>query len=93
MNRMLKQAMADSDNFVIEMEYDDAKGRRTKRIVSPIRFMGSYRFLGLCLCREQPRQFQLARCRNIRLIPAHQVSMPMPIQQCDNGQELAAVSA
>lgn len=87
MNRMLRQAMADSDNFVIEMEYDDAKGRRTKRVVSPIRFMGSYRFLGLCLCREQPRQFQLARCRNIRLIPAHEVSMPMAIE------EHAAVSA
>ena len=86
MNRMLRQAMSDSDNFVIEMEYDDAKGRRTKRIVSPIRFMGSYRFLGLCLCREQPRQFQLARCRNVRLVPAHEVTMPMPIQE-------AAISA
>lgn len=81
MNRMLRKAMADSDNFVIEMEYDDAKGRRTKRVVSPIRFMGSYRFLGLCLCREQPRQFQLARCRNVRLIPAHEVQMPMQIEE------------
>ena len=72
--------MSHPDTYVIEMEYDDARGNRTRRVVSPIRFMGSYRFLGLCLCREQPRQFQLARCRNVRLIPAHEVSMPMPMQ-------------
>ncbi|MEM9825509.1 MAG: hypothetical protein AAF958_02910 [Planctomycetota bacterium] len=81
MNRLLRQAMSHPDHFVVEMEYDDAKGNRTKRLVSPIRFMGSYRFLGLCLCREQPRQFQLARCRNLRLIPAHEVAMPTPIQE------------
>ena len=80
MNRMLRLAMSDSDNYVIQMDYDDAKGNRTRRVVSPIRFMGSYRFLGLCLCREQPRQFQLSRCRNIKLIPAHQVQMPVEMQ-------------
>ena len=79
MNRLLRQAMADSDHFVIEMDYDDAKGNRTRRVVSPIRFMGSYRFLGWCLCREQPRQFQLSRCRNLRLVPAHEVTAPIPI--------------
>jgi len=72
-------AMNNADDYVIEMDYEDAKGVRTRRHVSPIRFMGSYRFLGLCLCRQQPRQFQLARCRNIRLVPAHQVEMPMAI--------------
>ena len=57
MNRILRRAMQDSDRYVIEMDYADAKGNRTHRFVSPIRFMGSYRFLGLCLCREQPRQY------------------------------------
>jgi predicted DNA-binding transcriptional regulator YafY len=76
--------MQDSDHFVIEMDYADAKGNRTHRFVSPIRFMGSYRFLGLCLCREQPRQFQLSRCKNIRLVPAADVLMPVPM-----GSELA----
>ena len=79
MNTLLRRAMMDSDHYVIEMDYDDAKGNRTRRLVSPIRFMGSYRFLGLCLGREQPRQFQLSRCRNLRLVPAHEVTMPMPI--------------
>jgi predicted DNA-binding transcriptional regulator YafY len=80
MNRILRKAMQDADNYVIEMDYSDAKGNRTHRIVSPIRFMGSYRFLGLCLCREQPRQFQLSRCKNIRLMPASEVLMPVTIQ-------------
>lgn len=79
MNRLLRQAMQDCDNYVIEMDYDDAKGNRTHRVVSPIKFMGSYRFLGLCLCREQPRQFQLSRCRNVRLVPASSVMMPVPM--------------
>mgnify|MGYP003327921461 CR=1 FL=1 len=79
MNRILRRAMQDSDRYVIEMDYADAKGNRTHRFVSPIRFMGSYRFLGLCLCREQPRQFQLSRCKNIRLVPACDVLMPAPI--------------
>lgn len=79
MKSILRRAMQDSDNYVIEMDYADAKGNRTHRVVSPIRFVGNYRFLGLCLCREEPRQFQLSRCENIRLIPAAQVLMPVPI--------------
>jgi len=81
MNRLLRRAMQDSDHFVIEMDYADAKGNRTHRVVSPIRFMGSYRFLGLCLCREQPRQFQLSRCENIKLVRAESVLMPVPMQE------------
>ncbi len=79
MNRILRRAMQDSDNYVIEMDYCDATGKRTRRVVSPIRFVGSQRFLGLCLCREAPRQFQLSRCENMRLIPATEVLMPMPM--------------
>lgn len=80
MNQILRQAMRDSDKYVIEMDYADANGNRTHRVVSPIRFMGSYRFLGLCLCREQPRQFQLSRCKNIRLVAAANVLMPVPME-------------
>lgn len=79
MNQTLRKAMQRSDDFVIEMDYADAKGNRTHRVVSPIRFMGSRRFLGLCLCREQPRQFQLSRCKNLKLIPADRVLMPVPM--------------
>ncbi|MEM6688582.1 MAG: WYL domain-containing protein [Planctomycetota bacterium] len=80
MTSQLRQAMRDHDKYVIEMDYDDARGNRTHRVVSPIRFMGSYRFLGLCLCREQPRQFQLSRCRNIKLVPAEEIQAPVPIE-------------
>ncbi len=80
-NRIIRQAMHDSDNWAIEMEYRDANGRTTTRLVSPIRFMGSYRILALCLCREQPRQFRLARCSNIRLVPASDVLMPVEIKE------------
>jgi predicted DNA-binding transcriptional regulator YafY len=80
MKSLLRKAMRDSDHYVIEMDYADAQGNRTHRVVSPIRFVGDYRFLGLCLCREEPRQFQLSRCQNIRLIPAAEVLMPVPMQ-------------
>ncbi|QDT09367.1 hypothetical protein [Stieleria marina] len=79
MKSILRRAMQDSDNYVIEMEYCDASGKRTRRVVSPIRFVGAERFLGLCLCREAPRQFQLSRCENVRLIPSTEVLMPMPL--------------
>ena len=75
----LRRAMMDSETFVIEMVYSDAKGNRTRRVVSPIRFVGDDRFLGLCLCREEPRQFYLSRCEDVRLIPAAEVIMPMPM--------------
>ncbi len=83
-NRLLRRAMQQADNFVIEMDYSDSKGNQTHRVVSPIRFMGSHRFLGLCLCREQPRQFQLSRCKNLKLIPAEDVLMPIPMSASTN---------
>lgn len=89
MKRILRRAMQDSDNYVIEMDYCDVNGKRTRRAVSPIRFVGSERFLGLCLCREAPRQFQLSRCENVRLIPASEVLMPMPLL-ADSAEPAAA---
>jgi predicted DNA-binding transcriptional regulator YafY len=80
MKNVLRRAMFDSETFVVEMVYSDSKGNRTRRIVSPIRFVGKDRFLGLCLCREEPRQFYLSRCEEIRLIPAAEVIMPMPME-------------
>ena len=79
MKNVLRRAMLDSETFVVEMVYSDSKGNLTRRIVSPIRFVGSDRFLGLCLCREEPRQFYLSRCDEVRLIPAAEVIMPMPM--------------
>jgi predicted DNA-binding transcriptional regulator YafY len=59
--------MHQSDDLVVEFDYTDAKGVTTHRVVSPIRFLGRDRFLGLCLSREEPRQFYLERCQNVRV--------------------------
>lgn len=79
MRRTLRRAMQDSDNYVIHLDYLDSEGNRTTRYISPIRFVGQDRLLALCLCREAPRQFYLDRCENVRLIPACEVLMPMPM--------------
>ena len=85
---ILRRAMHDSDHWVIEMDYVDTKGETSHRVVSPIRFVGSERFLALCLCREAPRQFYLSRCQNIRLVPAAEVLMPMPLQSASSTTKL-----
>ncbi len=77
----LIQALRNPDEYVLEFEYTDRHGERTIRIASPIRFLSDDRFLALCLCREEPRQFYMHRCRNIRLICASDVLMPEPIRR------------
>lgn len=77
MNTILRRAMQDSDNFVVEFDYVDSKGLTTRRVISPIRFMPGNRLLALCLCREAPRQFHLSRCSNVRLCRAEQYMMPV----------------
>jgi len=65
------------DELVVEFDYTDAHGVATHRVVSPIRFLDRERFLALCLSREEPRQFYLERCRNVRLELAANVLMPV----------------
>ncbi len=66
-----------ADDLVVEFDYCDAKGAKTRRVVSPIRFLGQDRFLALCLSREEPRQFYLERCQNVRLARAADYLMPV----------------
>ncbi|MCA9190820.1 MAG: hypothetical protein KDB03_03620 [Planctomycetales bacterium] len=73
------KAMHNPDNLVLSLEYTDSKGQKTQRIVSPIRFLSADRFLGLCLCRCEPRQFQLSRCSNLKLCQAASYVMPVPM--------------
>lgn len=77
MRQLISRAMLQSDDLVVEFDYCDAKGSKTHRVVSPIRFLGKDRFLALCLSREEPRQFYLERCQNVRLGPAADVLMPV----------------
>lgn len=79
MRNNIFKAIQDSDNLVVEFEYVDAKGEVTRRVVSPIRFLGGQRFLGLCLSREEPRQFYLDRCSDLKIRAAHEFLMPVAI--------------
>jgi predicted DNA-binding transcriptional regulator YafY len=77
MNAEILQAMQNHDELVIEFNYLDSKGKRTRRVVSPIRFLPNGRFLGLCLSREEPRQFYLNRCQGVKLGRAENYLMPV----------------
>jgi predicted DNA-binding transcriptional regulator YafY len=77
MRQLIYRAMHQPDDLVVEFDYRDAKGVETHRVVSPIRFLGRDRFLALCLSREEPRQFYLERCRNVRLQAAAHFLMPV----------------
>jgi predicted DNA-binding transcriptional regulator YafY len=78
MNRsLISKAMGLSDDLVITLEYTDSKGQRTRRVVSPIRFVSGDSFLALCLSRCEPRRFQLGRCSNIQLRRASDYVMPV----------------
>lgn len=79
MRQLICRAMHQPDDLVVTFEYCDAKGVTTRRVVSPIRFLGQDRFLALCLSREEPRQFYVERCQNVRLAPAASFLMPVEI--------------
>ena len=79
MRDLLRRAMAQSDDLVVVFDYQDSQGHRSQRVVSPIRFVGPDRFLGLCLSREEPRQFHLKGCSQGRIALATQFTMPVPI--------------
>lgn len=79
--QVLSQAMHNPDELVLSMEYVDSKGAKTRRIVSPIRFLASGRFLGLCLTRCEPRQFYMSRCSELKLCRAADFLMPVPMPE------------
>jgi predicted DNA-binding transcriptional regulator YafY len=75
--------MQDPDGWAIRVRYEDKSGSVTDRMVSPIRFVGDEAFLALCLCREEPRRFELARCKAFRLVRAVDVLMPVAIVEIE----------
>ena len=79
MRALIQRAMYQSDDLVIVFDYVDSTGNASRRVVSPIRFVGEDRFLGLCLSREEPRQFHLSRCKNVRIGMAANFVMPVPL--------------
>ena len=77
MTALIQKTIQSHDDFVVEFSYCDSKGKKTRRVVSPIRLLGNDRFLGLCLSREEPRQFYLKRCDAMQMQPACNYVMPL----------------
>jgi predicted DNA-binding transcriptional regulator YafY len=77
---IIQRAMRQPDDFVLVLEYLDKDGSKTRRVVSPIRFLGTDRFLALCLAREEPRQFYFSRCKSARIDLAIQYVMPVSLE-------------
>jgi predicted DNA-binding transcriptional regulator YafY len=75
--RLIARVMQQTDDLVIVIEYEGKDGAVTRRVVSPIRFVGEDRFLALCLSREEPRQFYIDRCRSVRVDLAATYIMPV----------------
>ncbi len=74
---LINRAIQQSDDLVVVFDYVDTKGQASRRVVSPYRFLGDSHFLGLCLTREDPRQFQISSCRNLRIDLASNYMMPV----------------
>lgn len=80
---VLNKAMNAQDDWVIRMVYKDKAGNRTRRVVSPIRFIDSDNIMALCLGREEPRRFELGRCSELELVDANEVLMPVEIEEVE----------
>ena len=74
---LVSRVMQQTDDLVIVLEYSGKGGSVTRRVVSPIRFVGPDRFLALCLSREAPRQFYLSQCSNVCVGLAANYTMPV----------------
>ena len=79
-SKLIERVMQQTDDLVLVLDYEGKDGSRTRRVVSPIRFVAQDRFLALCLSREEPRQFYLDRCSNVRVGLAGNYVMPVEIQ-------------
>lgn len=86
MIELIHQAIHNPDGVAVEMHYRDTSGQTTRRVVSPIRFVGETQFLALCLCREEPRRFTLSRCYAVKIVQASDVLMPVEIQEIREGE-------
>lgn len=78
--RLLARAMHNPDEWVIRLRYRGKNGLTTERVISPIKMISPTAILALCLCREDPRRFELERCSHIELVNANDVLMPVAIR-------------
>jgi predicted DNA-binding transcriptional regulator YafY len=89
--QQIQSALRDPDQWVVRLTYEDKSGSITERVVSPIRWIDAKTMLALCLCRENPRRFDLSRCSEVQLLPAHDVLMPVPLRIVGQNTRAAAV--
>lgn len=78
---LVARAMHDYETYAIRMVYTDRNGSATRRVVSPYRWIGDARFSALCLCKEDIREFELAKCSQVELVDANDILAPVPLEQ------------
>eukprot|EP01052_Picozoa_sp_SAG31_P058393 SAG31_NODE_17824_length_656_cov_1.626571_2_plen_49_part_01 len=49
MKEKIQKSIQNYDDLVVTFRYVDSKGNFSQRVVSPIRWLGGGKFLGLCL--------------------------------------------
>ncbi len=89
LTRTLNIAMKLEDRWVVLIVYKDQDGVRTRRHISPIRYLPS-KVEALCLGREEPRHFILDNIESIELVHASEVLMPMPIETLEKNPSVEA---
>lgn len=78
--RLIAHAMHNPDEWVVRLRYRGKDGVTTERIISPIKMVSPTAILALCLCREEPRRFELERCSHFELVNANDILMPVAIR-------------
>lgn len=71
------------DRYVLRIIYRDDAGRRSRRVISPVKMVGRNVLRALCLAREECRQFHLSRIEDVELIAANEVQMPVTLEMLD----------
>lgn len=72
----LTRAMRDPDRWVCRIVYQDAAGKFTMRLISPIRFTANDRcVLALCIGRQDHRQFVVSNIKSVAMVNAADVLM------------------
>jgi hypothetical protein len=75
----LYRAQLNPDEWVARILYSDKAGSLTIRYISPTRIVEKKGYLrALCLSREEVRTFSLEGIRDVTLVAAHRIQMPVP---------------
>lgn len=85
MRQMIARAMQHPDDWVCKIVYQDKDGRRTRRVVSPVRYSNESRqsVMALCLCRQENRFFKLSGITSMEMVRANDVLMPHTIEEIE----------